>query len=267
MIVKDDFHVVFETGGVFAPGFVHLVQEPYRHAQAGRRLRPFDELSRNVRRMKDHPLAGACDVREHPVFDRVMLGTVRWIVGHPNFQPPPIGQPLQVFLEQILRGAVAAATVPKHEQPFRLGMRRSARLLPPQRQAVTTQFAGVVARVEVDVGVIVHHVIDPVRDQLPLARRAKIVVEGFHGLGGKGRPGPVKIPQEFLLFRVDGNHRIASRLILAPQACNVFELRIAVGVVAHCLFLPRRSAAHLEFSQQPSDGATTGGRAQRQEAS
>ena len=38
---------------------------------------------------------------------------------------------------------------------------------PPQRYAVTTQFAGVVARVEVDVRVVVHHVIDPVRNQFP----------------------------------------------------------------------------------------------------
>ena len=45
MIVKDDFHVVFETGGIFAPGFVHLVQEPYRDAQASRGLRPCNEVS------------------------------------------------------------------------------------------------------------------------------------------------------------------------------------------------------------------------------
>src|SRR5712691_3446832 len=32
VIVKDDFHVVFEIGGVFTPGLVHLVQHPHRHA-------------------------------------------------------------------------------------------------------------------------------------------------------------------------------------------------------------------------------------------
>ena len=84
MIVKDDFHVVFETGGIFTSGFVHLVQEPYRDAQAGRGLRPCDALPRNVYRMKDHPLAGAGNVREHLVFNRIVLGTVRRIVRHPN---------------------------------------------------------------------------------------------------------------------------------------------------------------------------------------
>ena len=32
VIVKDDFHVLFEIGSVFTPGLVHLVQNPHRHA-------------------------------------------------------------------------------------------------------------------------------------------------------------------------------------------------------------------------------------------
>src|SRR5438552_4730402 len=51
VIVKDDFHVLFEIGGVFTPGLVHLVQHPHRHAQAGRGLRTFDELLRDVHRV------------------------------------------------------------------------------------------------------------------------------------------------------------------------------------------------------------------------
>jgi hypothetical protein len=267
MSIKDDFHVVFEIGGICTPSLVHLVQEPYRHAQAGRGLRPCDALPRNVHRMKDHPLAGTRDMREHLVFDRVMLGTVRRIVGHTHCQPQPIGEPLEVFLEQILRGAVAATTVPQHEQPCRLRMRRVARLLPPQRDAVTTPFAGVVACVQVAVRVVVHHVIDPVRNQFPLARGTTIVVEGFHGLSGEGRAAPVKMPQSFFLFRVDRNHRITGGLILAPQARDVFELCVAVRVVAHRLFLPRCAAAQLEFAQHPPDCASTGGGAQCQQPS
>ena len=85
--------------------------------------------------------------------------------------------------------------------------------------------------------VLVHHVIDPVGDHLALTRSAEVVVEGLHGLGGEGRASAVKIPEQLLLLRVDGDHRIASRLILAPQARDVFELGIAIGVVAHRLLL------------------------------
>jgi hypothetical protein len=65
-----------------------------------------------------------------------------------------------------------------------------------------------VARIEVDVRLMVHHVIDTVRNQLALACRAKIMVKGFDGLGGEGRASPVKVPQQLLLFRIDRNHRL-----------------------------------------------------------
>jgi hypothetical protein len=130
-------------------------------------------------------------------------GTVRGLVGHPPFQPQPIRQPLQVFFAQVVRCAVAAATVAQYQQPCRLGMRRATRLLPPPRHTVAPPCAGVVARVEVEVRVVVHHVIDAMGNQLPLARGAEIVIEGFHRLGGEGRAGTVQIPSSFLLFRVD----------------------------------------------------------------
>jgi len=146
-------------------------------------------------------------------------------------------------------------------------MGRSPCLLPPQGHAVATQCAGVVARLEVDVCVLVSQGIDAMGNQLPLACRAKIVVKGFHRLGGAGRASPVKMPQPFLLFRVDRNHGIAGRLVLAPQVRDVFEWGVAVGRVTPGLFLPRRALAQFEFSQQSADRAATRRGAQRQQPS
>ena len=103
------------------------------------------------------------------------------------------------------------------------------------------------------------------RNQLALARRAKVVIERFDGFGREGRASPMKIAQQFLLFRIDGNHRIASSLILASYPRNVFKLGVAVGMMAHRFFLPCRAAAYLEFAQQPSDRPPTGGCPQRQQ--
>ena len=36
---------------------------------------------------KDHTLAGAGDVRKEPVFNRVVLGTVGWVVANANLGP------------------------------------------------------------------------------------------------------------------------------------------------------------------------------------
>jgi hypothetical protein len=40
------------------------------------------------------------------------------------------------------------------------------------------------------------------------------MIERFNGLRGEGRASPVKIPQQFFLLCIDGNHRITSRLVL-----------------------------------------------------
>ena len=108
-------------------------------------------------------------------------------MGHTNLQPQPIGEPLEVFFEQVLRGAVAAATVTQHQQPFRLGMRRAPRVLPPQ--AMLSQHSALVSWLVLRwmCACWFHHVIDAMGNQLPLACGAKIVVKGFHRLGGEGR--------------------------------------------------------------------------------
>ena len=84
VVVKDDWHILFEIGGVFTPSVVHRVQHPHCHPQPGHGVRTLDALPRNVHRVEDHPLAGTGDVREHLVFNRIVLGTVRRIVSHPN---------------------------------------------------------------------------------------------------------------------------------------------------------------------------------------
>src|SRR3972149_4163828 len=81
--------------------------------------------------------------------------------------------------------------------------------------------------------------------------------DGFAGLAGA-----VKIPQQFLLFRVDADHGVARSLLFLPQACNVLELRVAVGMVSHRFLLPRRASSQLELPQQASNHAPASGRAQ-----
>src|SRR5436305_7440764 len=111
VVVKEDFHGALEALRALAAGRVNLVEEAYRHAEAGAGFRPLDELFGDLHGVEDHSLTGPGDVGEHAVLDRVVLGTIRRIVGHAQFQAKSVRQALQVFLEQVLRGAVAAAAV------------------------------------------------------------------------------------------------------------------------------------------------------------
>ena len=139
----------------------------------------------------------------------------------------------------------------------------AAMLLPPQRNAVATQFAGVVAGVQVDVRMPVGQVVDAVRNELALPRSVKVVVIGLDRPLGERRAGPVEISQQFLLFRVDADDRIARIEIFPPQPRNVLKLCVAVGMMAHRFLFPRGAPSQSELTQQAANGPATGGRARR----
>ena len=192
------------------------------------------------------------------MLDRIVLGAVRRIVGHPQLQLQTVRQLLQVFLEQVLRGTVAATTVAQNQQALGLGIGRMAMLLPPRRNAVAAQFPGVVAGVQVDVGVLTAQVVDAVGDQLALAVTHKIMVEGLDRLLGIADAGTMKIAEQFLLFCVDTDDWIARLLVLAAQARDVLELSIAVGMMSHRLLFPCRASSQFELPQQAADDASAG---------
>ena len=73
---------------------------------------------------------------------------------HPDLDPDPIDQPLQVLLEQVLAGAIAPATVAQQQYRGRSGVERPAPDLPPPLDAVAGELAGVVAGAQVHVTVV-----------------------------------------------------------------------------------------------------------------
>lgn len=80
--------------------------------------------------------------------------------------------------------------IAQDQQARRGGVSRAAVLLPPQSEAVAAEFAGVVAGVQVDVGVLTRQIVAAVRNQFAVSRAGEIVVECFDGLAGA-----VKVPQ------------------------------------------------------------------------
>src|SRR5665213_155480 len=124
-----------------------LVQQADGHAQAGTGFRSLDELPGDLRRMEDHPLAGAGDVGEDTMLNGIVLRAVRRIVGHAQFQPQAARQTLQVFLEKVMPGAVASAPVTQDQQAFGLRVGRCAVFFPSKGDAVAAEFTGVVGAV------------------------------------------------------------------------------------------------------------------------
>src|SRR5438067_2367930 len=111
------------------------------------------------------------------MLNRVVLGGVRRITGHANFQPQPMGETLETLLEHKLRGAIAAAAIAEQQQRVRPGIRRVACGGPPLTNAVAGKLAGVVADAEVDVAAVAFEVIQAVRNDVAAGERREIVIE------------------------------------------------------------------------------------------
>jgi hypothetical protein len=265
VVVEGDLHGGFVVGGVLATGFIDLVEEAHGHFQAGGGFGTLDELLGDLDAVEDHALARAGDVREDAMFDRVVFRAVGRVVRDADLDADAVRQSLQILFEQILRRAVAASAVAFDHEAFGLRMGRAALLFPPQSDAVAAQLGGVVRRVEMDPGPVPRDVIDAVRDQLALACAGEVMVEGLDGLLREGHAGTMEITEQFLLLRVNADHGIARRCVLLPQLRDVFELRIAIGMMAHRLLLASRATTDSHLFEQPPNHPSTGRRAPRDE--
>ena len=202
------------------------------------------------------------------MFDRIVLRAVGRIVGDAQFDLQVVRQSLQVFLEQVVCGAVASAAIAQDQQARRGGVSRAAVLLPPLGEAVAAEFAGVVAGVQVDVGVPARQIVDAVRNQFAVSPRWENRGRMFRRSarcrsGRRGESSPARRPsrpskKQRLLFRVDAEDRLARVLELAPQPGDVLELSVAIRMVSPRDLLPCRAASDLELSQQTTDHAATG---------
>jgi hypothetical protein len=114
-IVKENSHGAFESFCYFASLFVNLVENVHRHRQARTCLRLGNVMPHLLDGFEDDPLARAGYVRKQTVFDGIVFGSIRRIVGNTNFQTHAASKRLQILLEQVLRGAVAAAAIAEQQ--------------------------------------------------------------------------------------------------------------------------------------------------------
>src|SRR4051794_6881917 len=211
----------YTKGSVRERALVHLLEDTHLDLRARGRTGLRHVVPDRPQRPEDHPEARPGHMGEEPVLDRVVLRAVRRIVRHPDLEPQPIGQPLQLLLEDVPRGAVAPAAVAEHQQLRRTGIGRPPVALPPRRQAVAGQLAGVVAGVQVDEAPVEPHVVDPVGDHRARTHAAEVVVVDLDGALRLDHPPAVEVADQLLLLGVDADHRQSGRQVLALEPRDV----------------------------------------------
>lgn len=115
-------------------------------------------------------------------------------MSQPNLQSEPVRQLLQVFLEQVLGGAVAPSAVAQQQQLLRTRITLATVLLPPGRNTVARQLTGVVARVQMHESLVATGIVQTVRIQLPQPVTPEIVVVGRDRILPVDHAVPMEVP-------------------------------------------------------------------------
>ena len=232
MIVKDDFHVVFEIGGTLRPVWYTLSRS---RTVTRRPVVVF------IRSMKCRAMSAVGKIT--PWQACVMCGNTRCSIElrlngpadseRYEYLGPADWPALVVLLEQVLGCAVAAAPIAKHQQPLRPGY--AVRPTCSHHNATLRDIgAGVVARIEMDVGMLMRHIIDPVGISFPWPAEPKSSSKDST-FRGEGRARAVKIPERLLLFRVNRNHhRQLPRTRIAGAQCTQLRVAVRIPIVFIC---------------------------------
>jgi hypothetical protein len=176
-------------------------------------------------------LTRARDVRKEPMFDGIVLGTIRWIVGDAKFQAQIVRQLFEVIFENVPVGGIAPAAIEQEQHSASVGMGRTTMRFPPIRDAVASESTGVVAQTQIQVPEVSLEVVKTVRKDHPERGTGKIVVERFLGLSGVQAADAKQKAKEFLVFGVyadDGIRRIHE---LGPVVRDDLELPIAGSIL------------------------------------
>ena len=178
---------------------------------------------------RNRPPVGG-DVTEHPVFNLVPLARPGRIVGDGDLELRLIRKLLQLQLEEAAATGIAPSTIRCNVELLGLRVRLPSYARPPAADGLHSEFPGVFVDAHRDESRVLREVVDTVGDGL-----AELLVEEVMALHLAGRalgrpllPPILVVPDEFFLFGIDGDDRIAPSLDRTGGFMDVQELRVTI---------------------------------------
>jgi hypothetical protein len=156
-------------------------------------------------------------------------------VTHFDFDVQLVCQLLQFVFPQSGARSIATAAVSGDENPFHrsLPISFTPEALPPSPYGRDRELRRVVGDANIYPRFIVSNVVDPVGNDLAFLFVREVVSVHLDrlSLSPPRSPRILVIPDDFLLFRIDRDGRLACPLLRLHAATNVFKLGIAVRVL------------------------------------
>jgi hypothetical protein len=177
------------------------------------------------------------DKGEELVLDLIPLAGARRIVAHRHLKSRGIGEPLQFLFPEAETVAVGPPAIGGDEQPLRIRVAFVAECFPPSLDRRHRELARIVVEADVDVAAGRSEVEDSIGHRLAQLLVGKIVYADLDRFALRKPLSPVilEVPDQFLLFRVDRDHRVSGLEELFGPLIDVPELLVPVGMT--CSFL------------------------------
>ncbi len=170
---------------------------------------------------------------EHPMFNFIPLAGARREVADMNWQTQVGGQGLHGHLPQARAATVAPAAIGRDQQFTCLSMRLIAHLVPPAPNRFGGKPSRIMIRPDTDPALILGQIIDAIRDRFAQVLVDKVMHQDFERFT-TGLPFAARSPEfadQFFLFRVHRNGRLAALLKRLHLTVEMLKLRVPVGMV------------------------------------
>ena len=167
------------------------------------------------------------------MLDLVPLAGARRIVAHRYFKSGEIREPLQFLFPEAETVAVRPSGIGGDEKPLRVRVAFLAEGLPPPLDRRHRELARIVVDADVDVAAVRSDVEDSIGHRLAQLLVGKIVYADLERLALRKSLSPIilEVPDQFLLFRIDRDHRVSGLEELLRPLVDVPELLVPIGMI------------------------------------
>ena len=192
------------------------------------------------------------------MLDGVELGAIRRVMYDKKPYTQSVGKIHEVLLDNLVRAGVGPSSVAKDHDSPGIGIPLPEMSVPYPLDVLADELGGVVTSADCHISGVCGHVIDAMRDNLPVAERGEVVVEGYELVFGQSLARPFEISRHLFLLGVhadDGEVDVCGGF---AHGSDLLELLVPVLDLLHGEFLVERPLPQLEtaknlFDQIPGD--------------
>ena len=207
---------------------VSFLIDVYIHFESRRSCGILCPTDRILHREQGFSTPAAGDLREEPVFNRVMLGTIRRIMHYRYILSYFVCKVHKVLFYNTVRAGIRSSSIAKYNDSPRIRVFVNQMCIPYVFNVVTNEFGRIVALSNGHITNISLCIIDAVRNDFTLGKVGKVMIKGLGSSNTHYRSLTLEVTDEFFLLGVYADDWDSGFNTLLPCFGNDLKLFIPV---------------------------------------